>query len=68
MRNRIRSALVAYLRASPAPPLTDAERLAQVWCAVWTAQKNINDDLRAEDIASDAWRSTTLGDAGKRAA
>ena len=26
------------------------------------------DDLRGESIASDAWRSTTLGDAGKRAA
>jgi hypothetical protein len=64
----LRRFLLAYIRATRPVPLTDSERLAQVWCEVWTAQKNINEDLRAEDIASDAWRSTTLGDAGRRAA
>jgi hypothetical protein len=56
----LRRFLLAYIRRTPAPPLTDSERLAQVWCEVWTAQKNINDDLRGESIASAAWRRVSV--------
>jgi hypothetical protein len=68
MRNRIRSALLAYIRSTPAPPLTDRERWAQCVAEADTLNERILDDLRGESIASAAWRSTTLGDAGREAA
>jgi hypothetical protein len=59
MRNRIRSALVAYIRSTP-PVINDAERWAQCVAEADTLNERIIEDLRGESIASAAWRRVSV--------
>lgn len=56
MRDHIRSALVAYLRATQPPAIDDRERWLQCVAEADTLSERMLRDLRGEDVADEAWR------------